>query len=390
MCLFCDGKDVCDICATCEHCDGKTNSVDETYCDRCTSDFTCINCDNLSFEGEKVNGDYYCEDCYHNRFHMCAECCDVIDHDDCIIVDDDILCECCADEYYCCCCGEYHKDGEAYNCDYYCDSCFSDNFTTCDDCGETVPCDTITPCEDYSVCECCLTDNYFYCEGCGAYYHLDNYAGGGYCQDCDREEHGPGDPIIGTTTDRTGSSRCFGVEIETYRGEYDNRPEGWGCVEDGSIIGMELVSPIMSGDAGLESVEELYSDVEPSFCVRCGIHVHIDIRDLNKAERFAVIKAFSKSKDEWFSKVNPDRWDNSYCNGNMVDPDDYDNYDNYMRNLGYARYQWCNLQSISKHGTIELRLLEATDNVNKVVGWITDLLRFVDRAVAKHKELMTA
>jgi len=384
MCLFCGPDNTCAICAECEHCGNHTGCLGKKHCDECADKYTCSHCGDFDPDcAVGADGDNYCENCFEELFTTCDDCGELVWLDDSVFVDNEVLCDSCADDYYCINCNEYRKDGKLVDCDYYCSSCYYNNFTTCDDCCCVVDNDEITYVQDRAICGGCM-DDYFFCESCGDYYHMDDYGGECLCSDCYRYECGPGDPIIGTTFDRNKSERCFGIEIETYSGEYGCRPDGWGCKEDGSILGMELVSPIMSGDEGLESIEKLYRDVCPDFCSRCGIHVHINVRDLTFDERLAVIKKFEETKDKWFSRVDPDRLDNTFCSGDNPPVKDDDDYSSYMGSIDGDRYKWLNLTSVYSHGTFEVRLLEATDNVDKVTQWVTDLLAMVDKAVEEH------
>jgi len=47
----------------------------------------------------------------------------------------------------------------------------------------------------------------------------------------------------------------------------------------------------------------------------------------------------------------------------------------------WDRYHWLNLDSIDKHGTIEIRLHSSTLDANKVCNWVKAHLRFVDWVV---------
>jgi len=381
MCLFCGPDNDCDICAECEHCGEHTGSLDKELCDECEQQYTCSNCG--GFDANCVDGiddNRYCENCFSELFTYCEECDKLEWSDDCVVVGNEVLCADCADNYKCYSCDDYDKDGETVDCDYYCRDCFYEKFTSCDDCCDTVSNDEVTYVDDRPICSNCM-DDYFYCDSCNSYYHTDDYGGDGFCSDCYSEVCGPGDPIVGTRFSRIGSRRCFGIEIETYSGNYENRPYNWGCKVDGSILGMELVSPIMSGDEGLESIEELYRDVSPKFDSRCGIHVHINVRDLTYDERFAVIKEFEKTNDKWFSRVDSSRMRNTFCKGDNPPTADYDNYSDYLYAAGGDRYKWFNLTSVYSHRTFEVRLLEGTDNVDKVVQWVIDLLATVDKAV---------
>lgn len=53
-----------------------------------------------------------------------------------------------------------------------CDECFSDNYSSCDYCGDVFDYEHLTTTmEDHSVCDSCLAGNYLYCEDCDGYYH---------------------------------------------------------------------------------------------------------------------------------------------------------------------------------------------------------------------------
>lgn len=95
-------------------------------------------------------------------------------------------------EYYCESCGEGLNENEAYSTGgspIYCERCFNDRYTMCDDCNEYTR-DTTTV-NNYrgrliEVCEDCL-ENYCRCDNCDDYCHIDNLHevdGKLYCDDC--------------------------------------------------------------------------------------------------------------------------------------------------------------------------------------------------------------
>lgn len=109
------------------------------------------------------------------------------------------------EERVCSCCGRVIEEGEEFeeiNGEIYCESCFSDEFTTCEDCGEIIRRDDAIWVNggDYCICESCYEDNYFTCDDCGEVYHNDDgtYVSGGnhvcdscrdndyyYCEECE-------------------------------------------------------------------------------------------------------------------------------------------------------------------------------------------------------------
>lgn len=362
----------------------------ETLCDICSHHYVCNGCNN-QFDSLDAG---YCEECHRNYFRDCAECGVNIHSADGFFTNNSFYCADCAKEFACEECGSC-VDCAEINGQWYCDDCINENFRLCAGCADYYHVDDcywseVT--EEY-YCSDCYNESFFCCESCGQEYSYDDYARDGYCNNCyhdDDEYREVGDSILSDTFNRINSKRCWGIEIETSSGDYENTPDEWGIKDDGSIIGKELVSPIMNGDAGLDSIEELYRNVRPHFDNRCGIHVHIDMRDLSGDERFAVIKAFKASKQRWFDYVHRNRHSNHYCCSDIPDISPNDDYDSYMERAARNRYVWCNLDAIYRHRTIEIRLLEGTDNVGKVVKWVVQILEFVEAALKVHRLMNVA
>ena len=79
---------------------------------------------------------------------------------------------------YCVWCGNEigaDEDTYEYNGEDLCESCYLDEFTTCDYCYELVPCDESHYVEGHIVCDNCLDDNFAWCSECGRYVDMDNY-----------------------------------------------------------------------------------------------------------------------------------------------------------------------------------------------------------------------
>ena len=100
--------------------------------------------------------------------------------------------------YFICpyCDGEYHQDDGYYvesHDEIYCESCYSDNFFTCESCSEIFHNDNMYTAFDNCYCESCFHDNYFHCNDCGEVESNDNGIGthhGDYiCEDCYKDNY---------------------------------------------------------------------------------------------------------------------------------------------------------------------------------------------------------
>ena len=310
------------------------------------------------------DGEDYCEDCYGELYSSCEVCGEDVAIDD------------------------LHCHGDSF----YCQRCFDENFTTCDDCGETVAnddCACRSRCQ--TICNNCYEDNYFTCERCETVCHYDRYGDDGYCCDC---RNGADIDAVcfrpqSNSYARTGSARCFGIELETSSSEDYQELDGEVCFsskDDGSISGKEFVSEVFCGDAGLAEVVKFCERAEElGFSVNhtCGYHLHIDVSDLNEEQLQSVAIAYSLTYELWASFVSESRRNNGYCKRNTWD---MDSHREYARFADFARvqdrYQWFNVRSYCMHSTFEIRLHSGTLNATKVCNWIIAHLRFVE-AMAK-------
>jgi len=156
---------------------------------------------------------------------------------------------------------------------------------------------------------------------------------------------------------------------------------------------MEIVSPLMQGDAGLKAIEEVYDEVRPGFDCCCGLHVHIDVRDLNEQQMFDLVKAFKATKKSWWGYVDSDRHTNRHCRFDLPLHFACTSFDEFIRRSEMvdftARYRWLNLEAIGEHGSIEIRLHEGTKDVDKVTEWVARLVNFVEDVVNMSKEMIT-
>lgn len=180
-----------------------------------------------------------------------------------------------------------------------------------------------------------------------------------------------------------GTSRSFGVELESDCGM--GSPEfAFDAKEDGSIEGLEYVSHILRGDAGLREIKDfLAASRDMQANEACGFHLHINVKDLNDAQRYTIFAAYAASEDVWHDHVDEERHGNSYCfrlNDSGIDDIFYAwefnrDFRDFCRNRD--RYYWMNVSAFYRHGTFENRLHHGTFAYSEIQRWIVANLRFV-------------
>lgn len=233
-------------------------------------------------------------------------------------------------------------------------------------------------------------------------------------------------PVVATATPSVGavaSNRTFGVEAEffgitpqtavdaltaagisaSYEGYTHRITTGWKIVTDASVNrtgtgtgGLELVSPILQGEAGLAQASLAVSTllraggkVDRS----CGLHVHVGMNRLTGADIMKVLDLYSANQSHINSIIARSRQTNSYCSPlNLGAGSRYNSYDEVRRAVTpeqikvaarqFGRYSVVNVSSYATYGTIEFRQHQGTLNGEKVASWVKFLLALIETAVA--------
>jgi hypothetical protein len=202
--------------------------------------------------------------------------------------------------------------------------------------------------------------------------------------------------VPGTPARTLGLARRFGVEIEFFgisrdrarqaisaagidlSSGYGHNSSAWNLKSDGSVTGsgLELVSPPLSGEAGLEQVKTVLRALRQAGARvdrTCGLHVHHEVRDLGAIGVVRFARSWSNNQEliDWL--VAPSRRDNQgYCR--RLDSSD-------LRSMAGVsagdrsvpcrdRYRVVNVSSYSRYGTVEVRQHQGTLEFRKVEAWI--------------------
>jgi len=215
----------------------------------------------------------------------------------------------------------------------------------------------------------------------------------------------------------TENDLTFGVEIETLapsrdmlamymhakcilaKSEYYNHNDNdtyYKVVSDGSVKDVndtsvhsaEIVSPILKGVAGMQSLKKVCDAISDQTRVNktCGLHVHIGVEHY-KIENWHNLYINTYRLEKIIDGFMPkSRHDNLYCkkmNGNYIFSD-YESQIKACRNTNDIsrvfrsdRYFKINPESFARHSTIEFRQHSGTTDFEKISMWVSFLRKLV-------------
>jgi hypothetical protein len=219
------------------------------------------------------------------------------------------------------------------------------------------------------------------------------------------------------------------VEIEV--SEYGNAKElnaalsKWGCsvVHDGSIVSntnrsFEINTTPACGDALYNELKDICDGLiaaDAKVNTSCGLHVHIDCRDLGYQEIQRFVAVYSRLEPVLFGSVHSSRINSAFCrpcgeylsegilkgikpdtkslkpaiikkvygDAALGNPNEYlrskrDHYGRIRGNRNEVRYSAVNLHTYFLRGTVEFRLHHGAVDFNEIYGWVKLLLELFD------------
>lgn len=206
----------------------------------------------------------------------------------------------------------------------------------------------------------------------------------------------------------------FGVEIEFYTNEYmptgviddllfETNIKEWEIKTDSSCgrrkdeSGLELVSPILSGEDGFNQIKEsvkFIKGIGGKINNHCGLHVHIGAEDLSTKRIYDIVKRYHENEhyidsfmamsrrknNNLYCKSTYDSFDYQFLSGEF-DPDKFINVSDLVRHQG-SRYCKVNLHAYRLHGTIEFRQHGSTLSSKRIIMWVRFLQEFVKYTTA--------
>lgn len=177
-----------------------------------------------------------------------------------------------------------------------------------------------------------------------------------------------------------------GINV-SYEGYTHQVMSCWKLVTDVSVTGantglgkgLELVSPILLGDEGLDELQtvmETLTEIGAKVDRSCGLHVHHDVADYD-VENFVSLHNLYYNYQKGINSIVPNSRRTSsrnvYCKGlnrqDMADIQYAQTIRQVASNIG-SRYVVLNSQSYIKYGTIEFRQHSGTVEFEKLEAWI--------------------
>lgn len=210
------------------------------------------------------------------------------------------------------------------------------------------------------------------CEGDGEVTARDR-SGNEYevsCSDCGGDGYSDCDECDGSSS----SNEDRGAIFERIRSKlYHQKVTRCSVKSDGSLhmdghtgVEVTLLFDMSQGFAPLQKVCKVLNDMGAKINGTCGLHVHIDVRNLSRVERVTLGKKFGGFLPALSQLVPHSRRNNSFCKL-AVSP-----------LLGDSRYYAVNMTSVERHGTIEIRLHSGTTSFEKISNWVLLLQKIKD------------
>jgi hypothetical protein len=213
-----------------------------------------------------------------------------------------------------------------------------------------------------------------------------------FCQNCGNYRLRAWDskPFIceNPTYDKIGSTRKFGIELETSACpnhlELRNNTI-WECKPDCSIEGLEFVSPVLFGDQGLNEIKVFCANARRlRWHVNryCGYHAHFDMTNENWQSLRSIAFAYYITYELWRHFVSDARANNSMCGvpscvlSDITEINSEEDWDYFVGKCD--RFEFVNWRAYFVHGTMEVRLHDASLTTKEVLNWIKVHVRFID------------
>ena len=204
----------------------------------------------------------------------------------------------------------------------------------------------------------------------------------------------------------TPFTRRFGIEIEAYgierrvlataltqagintaNEDYNHCTRShWKVIGDSSLNGahaFELVSPILEGQAGLQQLQTVCQVLETlgaKINRTCGLHVHFDAAQLGADQVRNVLINYATYEDVIDTFLPASRRNNRYCQSirSLAASLNSCTTIQQMARQQMDRYEKVNLQSYTRHGSIEFRQHSGTVEFTKIANWVNFLHNLVE------------
>lgn len=156
----------------------------------------------------------------------------------------------------------------------------------------------------------------------------------------------------------------------------NTRAHVWALKRDGSVRGhgLELVSPILCGEAGMEEVAKVcnaLNSIGATVDRSTGLHVHHDFRNLTVEQVRRQCLAFVERQGLIAELVAPSRRGNQYCPSWAPNNIEALRAATTLQQMTYIGPRGnLNLSAYGRHGSVEIRFHGGSTNARKILAWI--------------------
>tara|TARA_R110002153_G_scaffold115411_1_gene258585 strand:+ start:5023 stop:6033 length:1011 start_codon:yes stop_codon:yes gene_type:complete len=207
------------------------------------------------------------------------------------------------------------------------------------------------------------------------------------------------------------NDRAFGIEIEfvgVSRHEAANaiRDKGvvchvehynhetrdyWKVVTDASLReedgwAGEVVSPILQGVEGIQQLKKVCEGLQECGArinVSCGVHVHLDVRDLSTEQVASIFSRYTAYQSQIDSIMPRSRRESRWCRSQTSSMVEQVKTCSSKVDLAqsFGRYYKVNMTNVSGRGAIEFRQHSGTIEFQKIYNWLKFLQQFTSRSI---------
>lgn len=160
-----------------------------------------------------------------------------------------------------------------------------------------------------------------------------------------------------------------------------------GVKTDGSVSGESIELNTMPAKGGvyhkqMDILKEAFKTVKAKANNSCGLHVHVDCRDLQPRHLFKLANIWACVEDEMTELIKPGRAANNFCKKFTdtskkswlekkfnLDSTLASNKERILNHFSHDRYHALNFTALNTHNTVEFRLHHGTANAEIIRNW---------------------
>ena len=199
----------------------------------------------------------------------------------------------------------------------------------------------------------------------------------------------------------------IGIELELENVSYNNStttiPEGWTTHEDGSLRnGIEYVTtePMM-GQGAATCIDNYYAArIEALPTARTSTHIHVNVTDVTIGDVRAMYAISYMMETGLFDAIGAPRKFCGYCMPlyemnstrakNILADDSLDEFMSAIQGPNNEKYYGFNVNSVSRHGTVEFRYFPGAPTKDTLLDWIDYCVSVKSAAMATSLEELRA